>query len=112
MENVIVRHILLAKFHPEMTSAQFDEIIRRFREMVKKVPGALSFEHGENISSEGRNMGMTQVIIVTFTDTAARDAYLVHPEHIRFSTWLGELNLLQDLLIVDFTPQSVDRGLL
>ncbi len=107
MENSVVRHILLAKFHPEMTVAQFDEIIRRFREMVKTVPGALSFEHGPNSSSEGRNMGLNQVVIVTFTDTAARDVYLVHPEHVRFSTWLGELNLIQDLVIVDFTPQTL-----
>jgi len=110
MENSIVRHILLGKFRPEMTAAQFDEIIRRFREMVEKIPGTLSFEHGANNSSEGRDMGVTQVIIITFIDVAARDAYLVHPEHVRFSTWLGELNLIQDLVIVDFTPQTLHHS--
>jgi hypothetical protein len=92
-----------------MTTAQFDEIILRFREMAEGIPGTLSFEHGANNSSEGRDLGMTEVIIVTFRDAAARDAYLVHPDHIRFSTWLGELNLVQDLVIVDFTPQTVDH---
>jgi quinol monooxygenase YgiN len=111
MENPIVRHILLGKFRPEMTAAQFDEIIRRFHEMVKKLPGTLSFEHGENNSSEGRDLGMTQVIIITFRDAAARDAYLVHPDHIRFSTWLAELNLIQELVVVDFTPKTVDHHL-
>lgn len=109
MENNIVRHILLGKFRPEMTATQLDEIIRCFREMAEKIPGTLSFEHGANNSSEGRDLGMTEVIIVTFRDAAARDAYLVHPDHIRFSTWLGELNLIQDLVIVDFTPQTVDH---
>jgi hypothetical protein len=106
MENNIVRHILLGKFRPEMSTAQFDEIIRRFREMAEKIPGALSFEHGANNSSEGRDLGMSQVVIVTFIDVAARDGYLVHPEHIRFGNWLGELDLIQDLVIVDFTSQS------
>ena len=87
-----------------MTPAQFDEIIQRFHEMVKKIPGTLSFEYGKNNSPEGKDMGMTHVIIVTFTDAAARDAYLVHPDHISFGTWLGEVNLLQDLVVVDFTP--------
>jgi hypothetical protein len=54
---------------------------------------------------------MTEVVIVTFSDAAARDGYLVHPEHIRFSTWLGELDLVEDLVIVDFTPQSEDHRL-
>jgi hypothetical protein len=104
MENSIVRHILLGKFRPEMTTAQFEEVIQSFRELIEKIPGILSFEHGENISLEGMNMGMTQVIILTFSNLAARDAYLVHPDHIRFSTWLGELNLIQDLIVFDFTP--------
>jgi hypothetical protein len=106
MENSIVRHILLGKFRPEMTAAQFDEIIRRFREMAEKIPGILSFEHGPNNSSEGRDLGMTQVVIITFIDVAARDAYLVHPEHIRFSAWLGAVNLIEDLVIVDFAPKT------
>ena len=109
MENLIVRHILLGKFRPEMTAAQFEEFILRFRELAEKIPGILSFEYGENNSPEGKDMGMTHVIIVTFTNAAARDAYLVHPDHIRFGTWLGEINLLQDLVVVDFTPQSVDH---
>jgi hypothetical protein len=104
MENSIVRHILLGKFRPEMTAAQFDEIIWRFREIAEKIPGTLSFEHGPNNSSEGRDLGMTQVVIITFIDVAARDAYLMHPEHIRFSTWLGAVNLIEDLVIVDFAP--------
>jgi hypothetical protein len=74
--------------------------------MVGEIPGALFFEHGPNNSSEGRDLGMSLVVIVTFIDVAARDGYLVHPEHIRFGNWLGELDLIQDFVIVDFTPQS------
>ena len=109
MENSTVRHILLIRFRPEMTAAQFDEIIRRFRGMAEKMPGTLSFEYGPNNSPEGKDLGVTHGIIITFVDVAARDAYLVHPEHIRFSTWLGELNLIQNLVVVDFIPQAEDH---
>ena len=108
MENSIVQHILLGKFRPEMTAAQYDEFILRFNELAAKIPGILSLEYGENNSPEGKDLGMTHVIIVTFTDAAARDAYLVHPDHISFGTWLGEVNLLQDIVVVDFTPQTLD----
>ena len=108
MTTSITQHILLGKFRPEMTAAQYDEFIQRFCELTKKIPGIVSFEYGENNSPEGKDLGMTHVILLTFTDAAARDAYLVHPDHIRFGTWLGEANLLQDLVVVDFTPQTVD----
>ena len=111
MENSIVRHILLGKFRPEMTPAQYDEFIQRFSELAEKIPGILSFEHGKNNSPEGKDLGMTHVILLTFTDAAARDAYLVHPDHIGFGTWLNEANLLQDLVVVDFTPQTLDHQL-
>lgn len=100
----MVRHILLIKFRPEMTEAQLDEMIQRFREMTEKIPGALSFEHGANNSPEGLDLGFTQVIMVNFKDAAARDAYLVNPDHIRFTTWLGEQNIIENLVVVDFTP--------
>jgi hypothetical protein len=37
---------------------------------------------------------------MTFADAAAREAYLVHPEHERFTA--GALPLLENLLIFDF----------
>ena len=109
MENSIVRHIVMFQFRPEMTATQLDEIIHRFREMALKIPGTLSFEHGPNHSPEGLDRGLTHVFMVTFQDAAARDVYLVHPDHVRFATWLGGLQLTQALVVVDFTPQPVEH---
>lgn len=109
MGNSIVRHIVMFRFPTEMASAQLNEIIHRFREMALKIPGSLSFEHGPNHSPEGIDRGLTHVVMVTFQDAAARDAYLVHPDHVRFSTWLGGLQLTQELVVVDFTPQPADH---
>ena len=48
---------------------------------------------------------MTHVIILTFVNAAARDAYLPHPAHIQFGELLGRLGILESLLVVDYIPQ-------
>ena len=105
MENQIVRHVLIGKFSPEMTGGQFAEFIHAFRELTEKIEGILSFEYGENNSSEGLDQGMTHAIVLTFADAAARDAYLIHPEHVRFANWFTGLGILQTLMVVDYTPR-------
>ncbi len=104
MEKTMIRHLLLCKFAPEMTAAQFEEFIRAFGALKEKIEGILAFEYGENNSSEGLDQGMTHVIVLTFVDAAARDAYLVHPEHVRFAKWFGGLSFLQALVVVDYVP--------
>ena len=42
--------------------------------------------------------------MVTFEDAAARDAYLPHPEHKKFGALLGEVGVLEDAFVVDFSP--------
>ncbi len=61
MENKIVRHVLIGRFSPEMTAGQFDELIRAFSELAKKIEGILSFEYGENNSPEGLNEALMVV---------------------------------------------------
>jgi hypothetical protein len=49
---------------------------------------------------------MTHVISLTFVSPEARDAYLPHPEHVKFARWLGELGIIENLIVVDYTPQT------
>ena len=46
--------------------------------------------------------GFTHVYLLTFEDTGARDAYLPHPEHKKFVSLLGKLDVLEEPFIVDF----------
>jgi hypothetical protein len=108
MKNTIVRHILVCKFVPQMTAEQFAEFIARFSALKEKIEGIISFEYGANNSPEGKDLGMTHVITLTFVDTAARDAYLPHPEHVKFGQWLGEAGIFKDLIVVDYVPQESD----
>ena len=49
--------------------------------------------------------GFGHVYLMTFADAAARDAYLVHPDHQAFVAAIGPL--LDAALVLDYTPQPV-----
>ena len=106
MDNDIVRHILICRFKPATTPEQLRALFTAFGALAGKIDGIVSFEYGANNSSEGLNHGMTHVIMVTFANAQARDAYLPHPEHLKFAAWFTQMGILEELLVIDYTPQS------
>jgi hypothetical protein len=106
MEHNPVRHVLLFRFRPGTTAESFQAFILAFRELSRKIEGIISFEHGANNSSEGLNHGMTHVVTLTFASVEARDAYLPHPEHRKFIEWFGPLDIIEELLVIDYIPQN------
>jgi hypothetical protein len=105
MDNEIVKHVLILKLSTEMSSDLFHEVISSFRNLSNTIENILSFEYGMNNSPEGLDQGMTHVITLTFANTKARDAYLIHPDHVKFATWLGSLNIVESLIVVDYIPK-------
>ena len=99
-----VRHIVVFKYKPGATEAQIKEVTDAFVALKTKIPNIVSIEHGVNDSPEKRNQGFTHVYQVTFTNAAARDAYLPHPAHKAFGALLGKLGVLEDVFVVDYTP--------
>jgi hypothetical protein len=99
-----VRHIVVFKYKPGATEAQIKEVTDAFVALKTKIPNIVSIEHGVNNSPEKRNQGFTHVYQVTFTNAAARDAYLPHPAHKAFGELLGKLGVLEDVFVVDYTP--------
>ena len=77
----VLRHIVLYKFKDDLPPAQVREVIDAFSALPKKIPGIVAFEHGTNVSPEGKSDGLTHVFVVGFRDEVARDAYLKHPAH-------------------------------
>lgn len=100
-----VRHVVVFKYKPGATDAQIKQITDAFGALKNKIPGIVSFEHGINDSPEKKNQGFTHVYMVTFESAKARDNYLPHPEHKKFGQLLGELGILEDLFVVDFSPK-------
>jgi hypothetical protein len=77
----VLRHVVLYKFKPEVTKAQVQEVVDAFSGLPKKVEAIIGFEHGENISTEGKSDGLTYAFVVTFADESGRDRYLKDPAH-------------------------------
>jgi stress responsive alpha/beta barrel protein len=101
-----LRHIVVFKYKPGATEAQIKQVTDAFVALKTKIPGVVSIEHGVNNSPEKRNQGFTHVYQVTFTNAAARDAYLPHPAHKEFGALLGKLGVLEDVFVVDYTPMG------
>ena len=101
-----VRHIVVFKYKPSATEAQIHEVTNAFVALKEKIPNIVSIEHGVNNSPEKRNQGFTHVYQVTFTNAAARDAYLPHPANKAFGELLGKLGVLEDVFVVDYTPAA------
>ena len=95
-----IRHVVLFKYKESATPQQIDEITAAFADLQNKVPGIVRFEAGENCSPEPHAKGLTHAYVLTFTDAAARDAYLPHPDHKAFGEMLGPI--LADVCVVDY----------
>lgn len=77
----VLRHLVLYQFKPDITPAQLKELIDAFAGLPKQIDAIIDFEHGPNVSPEGKSEGLTYCFMVTFRDEQSRDAYLVHPAH-------------------------------
>lgn len=102
-----VKHVVVFKYKQTAKPEEIEQVTAAFKALKGKIPGIVSFEYGTNNSPEGLNKGFTHVYLLTFTDAAARDAYLPHPEHKKFGELLGKLGVLEEPFVVDFDVQSV-----
>ena len=97
-----VRHIVSFSFTARATAIEIQHVTDALADLTKKIPGIKSFEHGENNSPEGKNLGFTHVYQFTFENAAARDSYLTHPAHIQFNDFLRELGILGNVVVLDY----------
>jgi hypothetical protein len=76
-----VKHTVLLRFKPETPQETVDGIFRDLAGLTSRSPGAINFSGGPYSSSEGLHRGFTHGFVMTFENEAARDAYLIDPEH-------------------------------
>ncbi|MEH6435351.1 Dabb family protein [Massilia sp. DD77] len=95
-----LRHVVLFSFKDSAPADRVDAIISDFESLEGAIPGITEFEWGTNISPEGLNDGFSHCFTLSFASVEDRDAYLVHPEHQRFVSTLGEC--LEKSLVVDY----------
>ena len=80
-EGKVLRHIVMYKFKDTTTPEQVQEVVTAFSALPKKIDTIIGYEHGTNVSPEGKSEGFTHMFVVTFRDEAGRDTYLKHPAH-------------------------------
>ncbi len=95
-----VKHIVLLKFKDGTNEEQITKFFDDVLDLSETVPGIDDYVSGTNCSTEGNNQGMTHGFIMTFSDAAARDAYIIHPEHERFKTMA--FTMVENVLVFDF----------
>lgn len=78
----MIRHCVFIRFSAIVPQSEKDGIWADIRALKAVVPGYLAVHVGPNVSPEaGMDKGYSEGFIIDFDGPAARDAYLVHPDH-------------------------------
>ncbi|MCA8973166.1 MAG: Dabb family protein [Planctomycetes bacterium] len=77
----MIRHCVFVKFRADVDSAERAAIYDGLRSLIGRLDGLLAGSFGPNVSPEGQGKGFNDGFTMDFRDAAARDAYLVHPDH-------------------------------
>ena len=78
----MIKHIVLIQFPEAVRDAERNAIYQSVENLKQFVSGWQGFVAGANVTPEaGMDKGYNGGFIIDFADEAARDAYLIHPEH-------------------------------
>lgn len=77
----MITHMVLLKVRADVPAAQVERVFAEIGALQGRIPGIRSYAWGPYASPEGLQRGYTHGFCMTFSDAAARDAYLPHPEH-------------------------------
>jgi hypothetical protein len=78
----MIRHCVFIRFRSDVPKSEKEAIWADIRALKDVVPGYLEAYVGGNVSPEtGMDKGFSEGFILDFDGPAARDAYLVHPDH-------------------------------
>lgn len=102
-QNSTLRHIVIIRFSSRTSEEQIRKVTQDFKALKEKIPGITSFEHGVNNSPENEGPGITHIYLMTFESVEARDTYLPHPEHQKFSDSLEKYDI-EEVLVFDYHP--------
>ena len=78
----MILHCVFLRFKSAMQTSEKQAIYDAIAALRDVIPGILDVKSGANVSPEGLNGGFRDGFIVSFENAEARDAYLVHPDHV------------------------------
>lgn len=102
------RHTVLAKFKPELSSQELQQLIRELEELCCHLDFIKSFEWGTDLGQVKRQKGFTHIFVITFSGPEGLGAYVSHPLHKSYAEKF--MASIEDILILDYSPLSVKSG--
>lgn len=78
----MILHCVFLRFKSAVQASEKQAIYDAIAALRDVVPGILDVKFGPNVSPEGLNGGFRDGFVVSFENAEARDAYLVHPDHV------------------------------
>ncbi|CAI0626440.1 unnamed protein product [Linum tenue] len=109
-----VKHVLLAKFKPEISAEEIENLIKGYSNLVNLIEPMKGFHwdlmsedsssRGTDVSIENLHQGFTHVFVSTFESTEGIAEYVAHPVHVEFANKF--LPALDKVLVVDYKPTS------
>ncbi|QND49779.1 Dabb family protein [Rhizobium lusitanum] len=78
----MILHCVFLRLKSAMTQDEKKALFESVAALQQVIPGILDIKYGPNVSPEGLHGGFVDGFAVTFESVEARDAYLVHPEHV------------------------------
>ena len=85
-----VQHVVLFDFPERLTDEEETEMFSMVTAWRDDIPGLTGLRLGRDVG--GRADGFDYLLLTEFEDEAAHQAYYGHPDHVRFSEWVGERN--------------------
>jgi hypothetical protein len=80
---IMIRHCVFLRFRSDLPQAEKDGIWADLAALKTMISGFVALHIGPNVSPEGLGKGFAEGFIIDFDGPAARDAYLVHPDHVK-----------------------------
>jgi len=79
----MIRHCVFLRFRSDLPQTEKDGIWADLAALKALIPGFDALHIGANVSPEGLDKGFSEGFVIDFDGPAARDAYLVHPDHVK-----------------------------
>ncbi|WKB53273.1 Dabb family protein [Eleftheria terrae] len=102
----MIKHIVMWQLNDAADAPKFKELLDSCKSLV---PGMVEFEVG--IRTKRLEASHDVVLVSTFTDKAALDAYQEHPHHKAVGAQLGRLRLSRAVLDYVTGPPAADVDL-
>ncbi len=100
-EGSLIHHFVAFRFKSGSRPVDIQNIEKAFSALKDRIDLVHSLRWGTNNSPEGLNKNCSHGFLLTFTSTADRDEYLVHPDHLEFVDLVSPH--VEDVFVLDFT---------